>query len=81
VPYLLVVVATQAQPSERARVDGRSVVASLGPGPPPAFGVDGFGGADLAQQFLRAVRIQEGQQLLPSGQLEQVNQPARTVAQ
>jgi hypothetical protein len=39
-----------------------------------------LGRADPAHQLLRAVLVQQGQQLLPDGQLEQVDQPARTVA-
>jgi hypothetical protein len=62
------------------QVDGGGVVAALGPGPLPTLGVDGLGRADLAQQLVGAVLVQEGQQLLPGGQVEQVNQPARTVA-
>ena len=45
------------------------------------FGVDGLGRADLAEQLVGVVLVQEGQQLLPGGQLEQVNQPAGAVAQ
>jgi hypothetical protein len=33
------------------QVDGGGVVAALGPGPLPALGIDGLGGADLAQQL------------------------------
>jgi hypothetical protein len=54
---------------------------ALGPGPLPTLGVDGLGRADLAEQLLRAVLVQQGQQLLPGSQLEQVDQPARAVAQ
>jgi hypothetical protein len=50
----------------------------LGPGD---LGVDRLGGADLAREFRRPARILQGQQLLPGGQLEQVDQPAGTVAQ
>ena len=40
------------------REDGGGVVAALGPGPQPAFGVKGFGGADLAEQLVRAALLQ-----------------------
>src|SRR4029453_13753846 len=63
------------------QVDGGGIVAALGPGPLPALGVDRLGRADLAQQLVGAALVQQGQQLLPGGQLEQVNQPAGTVTQ
>jgi hypothetical protein len=45
------------------------------------LGIDGFGGPDLAEQLIGAARIQQRQQLLPGGQLEQVDQPAGAVAE
>jgi hypothetical protein len=40
-------------------VDGGGVVAALGPGPLPAVGVDGLSSADLTQQLLRAVLVEQ----------------------
>src|SRR5512133_253811 len=62
-------------------IDGGGVVAALGPGPLPSFGVDGLGGPDLAQQLLRAVLVEKHQQLFPGRQLERVDKPARPIAQ
>ena len=45
------------------------------------FGVGGLGRADLAEQLVGAVLVQQGQQLLPGGQLEPVDQPAGAIAQ
>src|SRR5215218_3552073 len=63
------------------QVDGGGVVAAFGPGPLPALGVDRLGRADLPEQLVGAALVQQGQQLLPSSQLKQVNQAAGSVAQ
>jgi hypothetical protein len=63
------------------QVDGGGVVAALGPGPLPTLGVDGLGRADLPEQLFGAALLQQGQQLLPGGQLKQVDQPAGPVTQ
>ena len=57
-------------------MDSGGIVAALGPRPLATLGVDRFGGPDLTEQFLRPVLVQQGQQLFPAGQFEQVNQPA-----
>src|SRR5215217_5072998 len=72
---------SQAQPSGEDQVDGGGVVAAFGPGPLPGFGVDRLGRADLPEQLVGAALVQQGQQLLPSSQLKQVNQAAGSVAQ
>jgi hypothetical protein len=72
---------SQAQPSGEDQVDDGGVVAAFGPGPLPAFGVDRVRGADLAKQLVRAALVKQREQLLPSSQLEQVDQPAGAVAE
>jgi hypothetical protein len=47
----------------------------------PALGVGGPGGADLPQKLVGVVLAQQGLQLLPGGQLEQVFEPAGAVAE
>jgi hypothetical protein len=65
----------------QGEVHGGGVVAALGPGPLATLGVGGLSCSDLAEQLVGAVLVEQGQQLLPGGQLEQVDQSAGTVAQ
>jgi hypothetical protein len=64
---------------------GRRRAAGAGAGRPwirlPALGVGGPSGADLPQKLVGAVLVQQGLQLLPGGQLEQVLGPAGAVAE
>jgi hypothetical protein len=53
----------------------------LGPGPLPAFGVNGLGGAGLAEQLVGAALVQQRQQLLPGGKPEGVGKPAGAVTE
>src|SRR5215218_8558779 len=48
-------------------IHGGRVIAVLGPGPLTTFGVDGFGGADLVEQPVRAVLVEQRDQLFPGG--------------
>jgi hypothetical protein len=50
-----------ACPPVEGEVDGGGVVAALGPGPLLAFGINGLGGADLAEQLVGAALLQQRQ--------------------
>jgi hypothetical protein len=49
---------TACSPVE-GEVDGGGVVAALGPGPLPAFGIDRLGGPDLTEQLVGAVLVEQ----------------------